>query len=121
MRNENFQPNFCTSCGKLIWKGFCRYGLPVDADIERLEVVDQIKALLEGRQIYRVIKTSVSFSLKSHSSMSIEYYKDPIVLASHTCTTTHIFQSLEDAPDYFPQKTHSPVPSAHPIPEGFPF
>lgn len=122
MRNDNFKADFCTSCGKLIWKGFCRYGLPVDADIERLEVIDQIKARLAGRQIYRVIKTTVSFSLKVHGTMSIEYYKDPIVLASHTCTMTHLFQSLDDAPDYFPAPlAHIPTPSTHPIPEGFPF
>jgi hypothetical protein len=94
----------------------------VTADIERLSVVDQIKAKLNGRQIYRVTKTSVSIRLKVHDNWSIGYYKDPVVLASHTCTSTHLFESLEDIPDYFPKPQASPQPaSSHPVPEGFPF
>lgn len=122
MRTEHFQPDLCRSCGKLIWTGICRTGFDTEADVERLTVTDQIVAKLNGRHLYRVVRTSVSFSLKPHDKMSIEYYKDPIVLASHTCTTTHLFQSVADAPNYFPKPVPpAQSPSSHPIPEGFPF
>lgn len=121
MRTEHFSPALCRSCGKLIWQGICRTGFDTDADIERLTTIDQVTALVNGRRLYRVIRTSVSFTLKWHDKMSIEYYKDPIVLASHTCTSTHLFQSVADAPDYFPKPQPLVIPSDHPIPEGFPF
>jgi hypothetical protein len=122
MKTEDVIPTFCPTCGKLVWKGWCRWGLPVTADIKRLSVIDQVKAKLNGRQIYRVIKTSVSIRLKAHDKWSIEYYKDPVVIASHTCSTTHLFQTMDDVPDYFPKPQPSPTPaSSHPVPEGFPF
>jgi hypothetical protein len=122
MKSENFKPDLCRSCGKLIWTGICRTGFDTEADVERLTVTDQIVAKLNGRHLYRVVRTSVSFSLKPHDKMSIEYYKDPIVLASHTCTTTHLFQSVTDAPNYFTRPpSQTPPSSNHPIPEGFPF
>lgn len=121
MRTENFSPALCRSCGKLIWEGICWVGFDTDADIERLTTIDQVSALVNGRRLYRVIRTSVSFTLKPHDKWSIEYYKDPIVLASHTCTQTHLFQSVADAPDYFPKPPPLVIPSDHPIPEGFPF
>jgi len=122
MKTDDFIPTLCPTCGKLIWKGWCRYGLPTEADIERLTVVDQIVARVNGRRLYRVIKTSVSFTLKDHDQFSIAHYADPIVLASHTCQKTHLFQSLADAPDYFPKPpAPAPRPTDHPIPEGFPF
>lgn len=122
MKTEDVSPTFCPTCGKLVWKGWCRWGLPVTADIERLSVIDQVKAKLNGRQIYRVTKTTVSIRLKPHDKWSIEYYKDPVVIASHTCSSTHLFQTLDDVPDYFPKPQPSPQPaSSHPVPEGFPF
>lgn len=122
MKTEDVIPTFCPTCGKLVWKGWCRWGLPVTADIERLSVIDQIKAKVNGRRLYRVIKTSVSIRLKIHDKTSIEYYTDPVVLASHTCTSTHLFESLDDLPDYFPPKpSPTQLASTHPIPEGFPF
>lgn len=121
MRTENFSPALCRSCGKLIWQGICRTGFDTDADIERLTTIDQVTALVNGRRLYRVIRTSVSFTLKPHDEWSIAYYKDPIVLASHTCTTTHLFQSPAEAPDYFAKPVPATRPSTHPIPEGFPF
>ena len=122
MRTEHFKPALCRSCGKVIWEGICRTGFDTRADVERLTITDQIVARLQGRILYRVIKTSVSFTLKVHDRWSIEYYKDPIILASHTCTTTHLFESVADAPNYFARPIpSSPQPSTHPIPEGFPF
>jgi hypothetical protein len=122
MKTESFIPILCPTCGKLIWRGWCRWGLPTDADIERLTLIDQVVAKVNGRRLYRVTKTSVSFSLKVHDRWSIAYYENPIVLASHTCQKTHLFESVADAPDYFPKPpAPAPRPSDHPIPEGFPF
>lgn len=122
MKSEHFQPDLCRSCGKVIWTGICRSGFDTKADVERLTITDQIVAKLNGRHLYRVIRTSVSFTLKWHDAMAIAYYKDPIVLASHVCTQTHLFQSTSDVPDYFPKPVPpTPPPSSHPIPEGFPF
>jgi hypothetical protein len=122
MKTEHFQPDLCRSCNKVIWTGICRTGFDTSADVERLTITDQIVAKVNGRRLYRVVKTSVSFTLKHHDEWSIAYYKDPIVLASHTCTQTHLFQSVEMAPNYFrAAPPSSPVPSTHPIPEGFPF
>jgi hypothetical protein len=121
MKTENFQATQCRSCGKVIWEGICATGFDTKADVEKLTITDQIVATLAGRHIYRVIKTSVSFTLKLHDAISINYYRDPIVLASHICTTTHLFQTVADAPDYFPKKVATAPVSSHPIPEGFPF
>lgn len=121
MQSEHFKPDLCRSCGKVIWTGICRTGFDTRADVERLTITDQIIARLNGRVLYRVIKTSVSFTLKVHDRWSIEHHKDPVVLASHICTKTHLFQSVADAPDYFPKPVPLVIPTSHPIPEGFPF
>jgi hypothetical protein len=109
MRNSNFIPIFCTACGKLIWQGLT-VGFQIKLDPGTLTIQEEIVKRITGNRTFELHKTAVSFEadLRSVNAIQRSKGKNPIILASHSCTRTkEIFRfrgqepGQEEVPDYW--------------------
>jgi len=109
MRNSNFIPIFCTACGKLIWEGLT-VGFQIRLDPGTLTIQEEIIKRITGSRTFELHRTAVSFEadLRSLNAIQRSKGKNPIILASHSCTRTkEIFRNKgqepgqEEVPDYW--------------------
>ena len=109
MMNSNFIPIFCTGCGKLIWEGLT-VGFQIRLDTGTLTIQEEIIKRITGSRTFELHKTAVSFEadLRSLNAIQRSQGKNPIILASHSCTRTkEIFRfkgqepGQEEVPDYW--------------------
>jgi hypothetical protein len=109
MRNSNFIPIFCTACGKLIWQGLT-VGFQIKLDPGTLTIQEEIIKRITGNRTFELHKTAVSFEadLRSVNTIQRSKGKNPIILASHSCTRTkEIFRfkgqepGQEEVPNYW--------------------
>ena len=109
----DFKPVNCQTCGKMIWDGICATGFRTKLDMERITISEEIVHKLQGHRTFLINRTAVSFEAISRIGVRIKA-KNSIVLASHICSTSHLFLSIDDIPDYFS------IPKL-PVEEGIPF
>ena len=95
----DFKPIDCPKCGHLVWDGLTSAGVPVKLDVDRLNIVDEIKTLQEGTATYQIHRTTHSFEATRRTPARMAAV-EPIVLARHTCSQVAFFFGAT-APDYF--------------------
>jgi hypothetical protein len=95
----DFKPIDCPKCGHLVWDGLTSAGVPVKLDVDRLNILDEIKTLQAGTATYQIHRTSTSFEVTRRTPARMRAV-EPIVLARHTCSQTAFFFGAV-APDYF--------------------
>ena len=101
--NFNFEPINCRACGKLIWHGLSSAGFDTKLDTTRLNLVEEIVKILEGARTYECHKTVVSFEAVRRTSSRIAMGTNPnaVTLATHLCSTMHLFETPDMAPAYW--------------------
>jgi hypothetical protein len=101
--NYNFEPINCRACGKLIWRGLSSSGFDTKLDTARLNVAEEIIKILQGARTYECHKTVVSFEAVRRTSSRIAMGTNPnaITLATHLCSTMHLFETPDMAPAYW--------------------
>lgn len=124
MKNSNFEPRYCTACGKLIWEGLT-VGFQIRLDPGILTIREEIIKRITGSRTFQLHRTAVSFEADLRSLNAIERSKgqNPIILASHSCSKTkEIFRfkgqepGEEEVPDYWNRRKKPQLES-----EGIPF
>ena len=123
MMNSNFIPIFCTACGKLLWQGFT-VGFQIRLDPGTLTIREEIIKRIQGSRTFELHRTAVSFEadLRSVNAIQRSQGKEPLILASHSCSKTmEIFRlkgqepDADEIPDYWnrrkkPQLEHEGIP-----------
>jgi len=101
--NYNFEPINCRACGKLIWRGLSSGGFDTKLDTARLNVAEEIVKILQGARTYECHKTVVSFEAVRRTSSRINMGTHPnaVTLATHLCSTMHLFETPDMAPAYW--------------------
>lgn len=119
MSIADFKPILCRKCGVVVWSGVSWAGFSRLLDKQRLTIEEEIIKRLSGLKTYELHRTRVSFEAVERSVVRIKFAdpgKDRVVLADHHCSNWSLFETLEDAPNYWPQ----PVMATSPV-EGMPF
>lgn len=104
----NFKPILCRKCGALIWSGVSWAGFARLLDKQRLTIEEEIVHRLSGRHSYELHRTMVSFEAVERSANRIKWArpdKDRVVVADHHCSTMHLFETIDDAPNYWAKPT----------------
>ncbi len=103
LMNFNFEPINCRACGKLIWRGLSSAGFETKLDTARLNIAEEIVKILQGARTYECHKTVVSFEAVRRTSSRIAMGINPnaITLATHLCSTMHLFETPDMAPAYW--------------------
>jgi len=103
LMNFNFYPINCRDCGKLIWHGLSSAGFDTKLDTARLNIAEEIVKILQGARTYECHKTVVSFEAVRRTSSRIAMGTNPnaITLATHLCSTMHLFETPDMAPAYW--------------------
>jgi hypothetical protein len=101
--NSNFSPINCRACGKLIWNGLSSAGFDTKLDTTRLNLVEEIVKILEGARTYECHKTSTSFEAvrRTSSRIAMGTNSNAVILSTHLCSTTHLFETPDMAPAYW--------------------
>lgn len=124
MKDSNFIPIFCTGCGKLIWEGLT-VGFQMKLDPGTLTIQEEIIKRIQGNRTFELHRTAVSFeaTLRSLNAIQRSQGKNPIILASHSCSRTkEIFRfkgqepGEDEIPDYWNRRKKPQLES-----EGIPF
>jgi len=124
MRDSNFKAIYCTSCGKLIWEGLT-VGFQTRLDPGTLTIQEEIIKRIQGSRTFELHRTAVSFEagLRSLNAIQASQGKNPLILASHSCTRTkEIFRfkgqepAEDEIPDYWNRRKKPQLES-----EGIPF
>ena len=124
MRDSNFKAIYCTACGKLIWEGLT-VGFQIRLDPGTLTIQEEIIKRIQGSRTFELHKTAVSFEvgLRSLNAIQRSQGKNPLILASHSCTRTkEIFRfkgqepAEDEIPDYWNRRKKPQLES-----EGIPF
>lgn len=98
----DFKPTTCRKCGNLVWDGVsASSACQVKLDTRRLNLVEEIQALMAGIATYQIHRTAGSFEATRRTAIRMGA-KDPIVLATHTCYPLTVF--AEEPPDYWNRK-----------------
>ena len=124
MKNSNFDPIYCTGCGKLIWEGLT-VGFQIRLDPATLTIEEEIINRIRGNRTFQLHRTAVSFEadLRSLNTIQRSQGTKPIILASHSCSRTkEIFRfkgqepGEDEIPDYWNRRKKPQLES-----EGIPF
>lgn len=124
MKDSDFKPIYCTTCGKLIWEGLA-VGFKITLDPGTLTIQEEIIKRITGSRTFELHRTDVSFEarLRSVNTIKQSQHKNPTILASHTCTKSkEIFRfkgqepDEDEVPDYW-NRRHEPQLET----EGIPF
>jgi hypothetical protein len=111
--STGFQQSNCRHCNRLVWQGIsATSACTVRLDTKRLNLVEEIQALMAGTRTYQLHRMTVGFEATRRTPIRMRA-KDPVVLAEHICTNEYLFG--ETAPEYFDR------PKAATPTEGFPF
>jgi len=112
--NTDFKPVICPRCNALIWTGISWAGFARRLDKERLTIEQEIIKVIAGLKTYEAHRTMVSFEAVERSANRIKWAtpgKDRVILADHLCSSLALFETLDDAPDYWNlTKYHKPMP-----------
>ena len=109
MKDSNFEPIYCTACGKLIWEGLA-VGFQIRLDPDILTIEKEIIKRIQGSRTFELHRTAVSFEagLRSLNAIQRSQGRNPIILASHSCSRTkEIFRFKgqepggDEIPDYW--------------------
>jgi hypothetical protein len=112
MKDSNFEPIYCTACGKLIWEGLA-VGFQIRLDPEILTIEKEIIKRIQGSRTFELHRTAVSFEvgLRSLNAIQRSQGRNPIILASHSCSRTkEIFRfkgqepGEDEIPDYWSRR-----------------
>jgi hypothetical protein len=124
MKDSNFEPLYCTGCGKLIWEGLT-VGFQIRLDTGTLTIQEEIIKRIQGSRTFELHRTAVSFeaALRSLNAIQRSQGKNPLILASHSCSRTkEIFRfkgqepAEDEIPDYWNRRKKPQLES-----EGIPF
>jgi hypothetical protein len=124
MKDSNFDPLYCTGCGKLIWEGLT-VGFQIRLDPGTLTIQEEIIKRIQGSRTFELHRTAVSFeaALRSLNAIQRSQGKNPLILASHSCSRTkEIFRfkgqepGEDEIPDYWNRRKKPQLKS-----EGIPF
>ena len=115
--NENFKAILCRRCHAVVWEGISWAGFAKRLDTKSLTVEEELVAILKGLKTYECWRTSVSFEAVERSLIRIQggRKKHTVIVADHICSGTRLFETLEDAPDYWAR------PMTKVTSEGIPF
>ncbi len=119
MTSSDFKPIICSKCGTLVWSGISWAGFSRLLNKERLTIEEEIIKKLSGLQTYEIHRTRVSFEAVERSANRIKWAapgKNRVILADHHCSTMALFETLDDAPNYWPGPVYATSST-----EGFPF
>ena len=119
MTSQDFQPVICSKCGTLVWSGISWAGFAKLLDKNTLTIEEEIIKKLAGLKTYEIHRTRVSFEAVERSANRIKWAspdKTRIILADHHCSTMALFETLDDAPNYWPGPVYATSST-----EGFPF
>lgn len=95
----DFEPSTCRKCGNLVWVGIsATSAFQVRLDTKRLNLLEELQALMAGIGTYQIHRTAKSFEATRRTAIRMGA-KDPIVLATHTCYPLTVF--AEEPPDYW--------------------
>ena len=95
----DFKPSTCRKCGNLVWDGIsATSACQVKLDTKRLNLIEEIQALVSGIATYQIHRTAGSFEATRRMVPRMGA-KDPIVLATHTCYPLTVF--AEEPPHYW--------------------
>jgi len=101
MSDLDFKPITCHKCGNLVWSGLSATSrFNVKLDTNRLNIVEEIQKLSTGIGTYQIHRTSQSFEATRRTPIRMGA-KEPIVLATHTCSSMTVF--MQEPPEYFPR------------------
>ena len=103
MKDSDFKPIYCTACGKLIWEGLA-VGFKITLDPGILTIQEEIIKRITGSRTFELHRTHVSFEvgLRSVNAIKRSQNRNPIILASHTCTKSkEIFRFKGQEPDEY--------------------
>ena len=103
MKDSDFKPIYCTTCGKLIWEGLA-VGFKIALDPGVLTIQEEIIKRITGSRTFELHRTAVSFEarLRSLNTIKRSQHQNPTILASHTCTKSQeIFRFKGQEPDEY--------------------
>jgi DNA-directed RNA polymerase subunit N (RpoN/RPB10) len=106
----NFKPILCSKCGTLIWSGVSWAGFARRLDKKRLTIEEEIIKRISGLRTYEAHRTMVSFEAVERTVNRIKWAgpdKTRVILADHHCSTMTLFETLDDAPNYWPKPTYA--------------
>jgi hypothetical protein len=104
MTTLDFKPILCPKCGTLVFSGISWAGFAKLLDKNTLTIEEEIIKKLSGLKTYEIHRTRVSFEAVERSANRIKWAtpdKTRIVLADHHCSTMSLFETLDDAPNYW--------------------
>ena len=117
MTSSDFKPILCSKCGALVWSGISWAGFARLLDKQRLTIEEEVIKRINKLMTYELHRTRVSFEAVERSYNRIRWAlpdKDHVIVAEHHCSTTHLFETVDDAPSYWKSATYT-------APEGIPF
>jgi hypothetical protein len=124
MKDSNFEALYCVACGKLIWEGMT-VGFQIRLDPGILTIQEEIIKRITGSRTFELHRTAVSFEadLRSLNAIQRSKAKNPLILASHSCSRTReIFRfegqepGEDEIPDYWNRRKKPQLQT-----EGIPF
>jgi len=101
MKDSNFEPIYCTGCGKLIWEGLA-VGFQIRLDPDILTIEKEIIKRMQGSRTFELHRTAVSFEagLRSLNAIKRSQGQNRTILVSHSCSKTkEIFRFKGQEPD----------------------
>jgi hypothetical protein len=89
--------------GGTLGRGLSSSGFDTKLDTARLNVAEEIVKILQGARTYECHKTVVSFEAVRRTSSRIAMGTNPnaVTLATHLCSTMHLFETPDMAPAYW--------------------
>ena len=115
----DFKPIICNKCGSVVWSGFSWGGFKKTLGKDRLTIEEEIIKRISGLMTYECHRTRVSFEAVERTTNRIRWAapgKDRVILADHHCSTMALFETLDDAPNYWPERVTTKAKA-----EGVPF
>ena len=109
MATTDFKPILCGKCGGLVWSGITWAGFARLLGKDRLTIEEEIIKKISGLKTYELHRTMVSFEAVERSVNRIKWAKpdkNRVVVADHRCSLMVLFETLEDAPNYWPSVTY---------------
>lgn len=97
MSAQDFSATQCPKCYRPIWSGLGYVPMPLKLDTDRLNLVDEVKAKLQGIRTYQIHRTAGSFEVTPRT-MGYLTARDPYVLAEHRCKVVVLFGELATDP-----------------------
>lgn len=101
---KDFKPVLCQRCGTVVWTGYSWVGFLKMLDVKRLTIEEEIIKRVNGVMTYEAFKTKVSFEVVERSLLRIQASRpkpERIILADHQCSNYQLFDSIENAPNYW--------------------